>query len=82
MNMKPCGECSAFFPLEKGLKGGHRKPLCHGYCLKKSKFASNKPGDPVYPPRAVVTELPNAVHKLKIVRCNQVEKHCADFTGK
>lgn len=82
MNNKPCGECGAFFPLEKGLKGGQRKALKHGYCLKKSKFAINKPGSPVYPPRATVIELENAVHQLKIVRCNQVEKHCADFAKK
>jgi hypothetical protein len=79
MNTKPCGQCIHYHPLEKGTKGGERRPLSYGYCLKKSVFASNKPGDPVYPPKAVVAELPNAVHALKVVKVNQVEKHCSDY---
>jgi hypothetical protein len=50
--------------------------------LKKSIFALNKPGHPVYPPKAIVAELPNAVHNLKVVKVNQVEKHCSDYLAR
>jgi hypothetical protein len=82
MNTKPCGECLSFFALEKGLHGGTKRLLSHGYCLKKSVFAANKPGNPVYPPRSCVQDLPNAVHKLKIVKSNQLEKTCNEFNAK
>lgn len=82
MNTKPCGMCEGFFAIEKGLKDGNRKELKHGYCLKKSIFANNKAGKPVLPPRAKTAELPQGVHKLKIVRINQVIPTCNEFTNK
>lgn len=82
MNTKPCGQCNGYHPIEKGSRGGERRPLAYGYCLKKSIFASNKPGQPVYPPKAIVAELPNAVHDLKVVKVNQVEKHCSDYIAR
>jgi len=80
MSLKPCGECTGYHPVERGTKGGARRALSYGYCLKKSIFASNKPGNPVYPPKAIVAELPNAVHDLKIVKSNHLEKHCNEFS--
>jgi len=82
VNNKPCGMCEGFFAIERGLKGGKRKDLKHGYCLKKSLFASNKAGNPIFPPRAKTAELLNAMHKLKIVRTNQVESMCNEFATK
>jgi hypothetical protein len=82
MNNKPCGLCEGFFALEKGLQDGRRKELKHGYCLKRSIFANNKVGNPILPPRAKTAELPQAMHKLKIVRVNEIVPTCNEFNRK
>jgi hypothetical protein len=80
-NKRPCGECSQYYPLEKGMRGGERRPLNQGFCLEKTVFASNKPGKPVYPPRAKTAELPNAMHNTVLVYANQVVPECQTFKG-
>jgi hypothetical protein len=80
-NKSPCGECSKYWALEKGIKGGTRKKLSMGYCLERSIFALNKPGNPVFPPKAKTATLPNAQHKAFIVRASEVYSTCATFKG-
>lgn len=78
-NTKPCGTCNNYWALEQGLRSGKRRMLTQGYCLERSVFAKNKPGNPVYPPRAKVGDLENAVHKLVIVSANDLKKHCNTY---
>jgi hypothetical protein len=79
-NNEACGKCDLFWPLEKGLKGGKRKALHHGYCLNTTVFATNKVGEPVYPPRAKTAILPNAQHKVTLMRKDEVNPNCQKFT--
>ena len=78
-NTQPCSACKKYWPLVKGLKKGKKKKLSHGYCLERTVFASNKPGNPVYPPRAKVKELPNGNHKVILVRKSDVKANCEAF---
>ena len=80
-NCKPCGGCLDYWPQEKGVKGGKRHQLPHGYCLDRTIFASNKPGDNVYPPRAKTAELPDGRHIVILVYANQVEATCQKYRG-
>jgi len=82
MNTKPCGTCTNYSAMEQGLRGGKRRILTQGYCLVHSIFAKNKPGNPVYPPRAKVQDLENAVHKLTIVSAYDVKKYCEAYKEK
>jgi len=81
INTKPCGTCNYYWAIEKGLRGGKRQILLQGYCLDRSVFAENKPGNPVYPPKAKVEFLENAVHKITIVNANEVRQHCGKYKG-
>ena len=78
-NANPCGTCTNYWALECGNRKGTRKVLPKGYCLEKTIFASNKPGNPVYPPRAKTAELLNAVHKVTIVDATEVQVHCSMY---
>jgi hypothetical protein len=82
VNLKPCGTCEHYWAIEKGLKNGQRKTLIQGYCLDRSIFAENKPGNPVYPPKAKIEFRENAVHKIEIVMANEVRKHCGKYKGR
>jgi hypothetical protein len=81
-NSQPCGTCTHFWALEKGLRNGKRRTLVQGYCLDQSVFAENKPGNPVYPPKAKIAFLENAMHKVTIVNANEVRQHCGKHKGK
>ena len=74
-----CGDCQSFWPLQKGLKQGGTKPLQHGYCLKKTIFPKNKPGNPVYPPKATVQDLPYNRAKTHIVHTDDNATNCAFY---
>lgn len=58
MNTEKCGNCVHFWPLQKALPKGGTKKLTRGHCLKRSVFPKNKPGKPVYPPGAIIKDLP------------------------
>lgn len=78
-NTKPCGTCEHYWALEQGLKNGKRRTLKQGYCLEQTTFAENKPGSPVYPPRAKVAFLKDAVHKVTIVSSTEVKSYCGKY---
>lgn len=72
-----CGDCEHFWEIKKTTK--NRKAYIvtgRGYCLIHTVFAEGRPGNPVYPPKARVEELPDKRHKVKIIRNNHVETGC------
>ena len=77
-NTIKCGKCTLYRPIKKPLrtKEGGFKTLPRGHCLDRTIYASNKPGDHVYPPRAKLKELPFGRHQITIVRADEVVPHC------
>ena len=73
-----CQECSHYHELRKPLrrKRGGSKSLRKGHCLKRSVYASNKPGNPIYPPGAVTEERKYAQHKITVVSEDQIVPGC------
>ena len=75
-NTIPCNECEHYHALKRPKPKGGFKELKMGHCLDQSVYALNKPGNPVYPPKAKVAELPYNRHKIVIVRPLEVVVHC------
>ena len=75
-NKKPCGTCRFMWPLKKGKRGGGTITLTRGLCLKRTIFPKNRPGNHVYPPGAIIKDIPNNVAKTHVVRKEQVVTHC------
>ncbi len=82
-NIQACAECSIYHAILKpNRKGGEPKDIGRGYCLDKTVFASNRPGNPVYPPRSHTAVLPFAQHKVVLRRGTDVVAHCNAFKPK
>lgn len=81
-NTVPCGKCLRYYELRKPLRKGGSLSLHRGHCLAKTIYAANKPGDNVYPAGARVEELPYAMHKIKLVEENEIQKNCTDVKEK
>ena len=73
-----CKECVHYHEIRKPLKKkeGGSKSVHKGHCLKRTIYASNKPGNPVYPPGAIVQVLPYGRHKINIVNEEQIVVGC------
>lgn len=82
MNTNKCKECQFFWRLEKGKRKGGTIQLTRGHCLKRSVFPKNKPGNPVYPPGAIVEDLPHHQGKPHIVHEDDVVASCTLFKVK
>ena len=82
MNKLKCGECKNYFGMERPLrrKEGGTVSLKKGYCLAKSVFASNRPGDEILPPGAKTAELEYGRHKIHLVREEEIVPHCVPAT--
>ena len=79
-NTQACSACLLYHAIIKPhRKGGEPKNLKRGYCLDQTVFASNRPGDPVYPPRAKTAVLPFAQHSVVLRREDEVVGHCNAF---
>ena len=79
-NTLMCGDCVHFNSIKKALrkKEGGIKELAMGHCLIKTVYASNKPGNPVYPPRAKTAELPYGRHNVCVVKSTEIVPGCSD----
>jgi hypothetical protein len=44
--------------------------------LARSKYAKNKPGKPVYPPGAIIEDLPFNRHRIEVVNDDTVMPSC------
>lgn len=76
-NTIACGDCPLYNPIKKPMRNGKGYiQLTRGHCLDRSIYAKGRPGNPVYPPRAHVKELPFNQHQLVIVRAEHVEPGC------
>ncbi len=82
MNDKPCKTCQHYWPLVKPSKKDVPINTNRGHCLKKSIFPSNKPGDIVYPPGAILKELPHGRGKPYIVKNTDVVTTCTVYNAK
>lgn len=77
-NTIKCGDCKKYHAIKKPIrsKTGGFKDLHRGHCLARTVYAKNKPGDHVYPPKAVVKDLPFGRHQIVIVHEDEVVPHC------
>lgn len=75
-NTTPCGKCQRYSELFRETKAGPRSQH-KGHCLQYTVYASNKPGQPVYPVGATVRDLPFGRHKIKLVREDVIIASCA-----
>ena len=84
MNQIKCGECKKYHAMErpKRNKSGGMIPLKKGYCLDRSVFATNRPGNEVIPPGAKTAELEFGRHKPVIVREEQIVPNCTAARSK
>jgi hypothetical protein len=74
-----CGQCVHFNPIKLPTATGTLRTTHQAHCLAKSTYASNKPGNPVYPPGAKTAELTYAQHQITIVYAEQNEPNCLLF---
>jgi len=79
MNDKPCKQCRSYWPLVKPTKEDVPVKTNRGHCLKKSIFPKNKPGKIVYPPGAILQDLPHGRGKPYIVKDDEVVVTCTAF---
>jgi hypothetical protein len=77
-----CKGCKFYWPLKKRLKDGKIKALNRGHCLKRSIFPQNKPGNPVYPPDAIIADTAHNLTKAFIVKDTDIVTSCSDYTSK
>jgi len=56
--------------------------LSRGYCLKSTVFPANKPGNPIFPPKAEVQDLPHNRAKVKLVVGDETIPSCAYYKEK
>jgi hypothetical protein len=75
----PCSKCAKFYALRKPKRDGSGfLELKHGYCLARTVFAKNRPGDEVLPIGAKSADLPNGQHNVVLVRVDSLELGCND----
>ena len=75
-NSLECKDCTNYYAQRRAVTSGKLRDLNYGHCLAKSKYAKNKPGNPVYPPGAVVVDLPYNVHDIHIVSPTDIHAGC------
>ena len=83
-NTIKCGDCKKYSPAERPIrskKGGFKK-MRNGHCLARTVYASNRVGNPVYPPGAKTAELPGGQHNIVLVREDDIVSHCTDAEHK
>jgi hypothetical protein len=76
MAMKPCGECKHYWAVRKAERNKVPRKLHSGPCLKRSVYPSNRVGDIVFPPGAILENLPNMRAKIFMVHESQVMTTC------
>lgn len=76
-NEMQCKDCTHYFPQRKPKPNGGFKELGYGHCVAKSIYAKNKVGKPIYPPGAVIKELPFAQHIITIVKSGEIVPLCS-----
>jgi len=76
MATKSCGTCKYYWALRKVQKNAPPKKLHSGPCLKRSVYPKNKVGDHVFPPGAIVEELPTMQAKIFMVHENDIITTC------
>jgi len=82
MTDNTCENCIHFWPIKIPTGKGHSKETNQAHCLAQTIYAKNKPGNPVYPPKAKTADLPYAKHHVVIVRREQSASDCQYFTKK
>ena len=75
-NTLQCKDCVLYYPQRRPLAGGKFRDLGYGHCLARSRYAKSKPGNPVYPPGAIIEEREHNQHKIEIVNPNTVVNGC------
>jgi len=63
-----CGNCGHYYPLKKGQKGKEPQILKRAFCLARTIFPKDRPGNPVYPPEAKIEETANNMILSYVVR--------------
>lgn len=82
-NTKTCGTCLLYHALIKPYRNGKGfKDTGKGHCLAQTVYAKNKPGSPVYPPRAKIADLPFNQHQVVVVRANEIRAFCMTYKEK
>ena len=80
---KLCGNCEKYYPLKKGQKGKEPRILERAYCLARTIFPKNRPGNPVYPPEAKIEETEQNMILAHIVRKRDPQaERCPFYTDK
>jgi hypothetical protein len=81
-NSIKCGQCEHFWAIQKGVRGGTTIPQSRGHCVINSVYPKNKPGNPVFPPKAKLEDLPGNVARVKIVHKDTLELSCKNAVRK
>ena len=82
-NTHICGECALYYALVRPHRDGKgNTDTKKGHCLDRTVYAKGKAGNPVYPAKAKVADLPHNRHKITLVRENAVLPNCTAFTAR
>jgi len=76
MATKPCNTCKYYWAMRKVQKNAPPRKLHSGPCLKRSIYPKNRVGQQVFPPHAIVEDLPTMQAKIFMVREDDVITTC------
>jgi hypothetical protein len=80
MATQSCGTCRHYWALRRAQKNSAPRKLHNGPCLKRSVYPKNRVGEHVFPPGAIVEDLPNMRAKIFMVNENDVMSTCPWWT--
>jgi len=82
-NTIQCGKCTRYHAIIKPHRNGKGSTdTLKGHCLEHTVYALNKPGKPVYPPGAMVKDLPYNRHKIALRRSDEIVPQCTSAKNK
>lgn len=76
MASKPCGTCGFYYAVRRVQKNAAPRKLHSGPCLKRSVYPKNRVGEHVFPPGAVLEDLPTMQAKVFMVHEDQIMTTC------
>lgn len=76
MATQRCGSCKNYWAVRKVQKNAPPRKLHSGPCLKRSRYPKNRVGDHVFPPGAILEDLPNMRAKIFMVHEDDIVTTC------
>ena len=76
MATQPCGTCKSYWAVRRAQKDKPPRKLHSGPCLKRSVYPKNRVGEHVFPPGAILEDLPSFQAKVFMVRETDVMASC------